>query len=163
MARSVQRSQTYRVMSASNDEYLVELPPGSTVAQMKAEVSRRLGLPPGSLLLFFGADELADNSSLEAAHVMAGTVIRLELRQTSLPPSTVPVTVQLPSGRTVTVSVPENAGEQVIKQELQKKEPQLNFSSISLTLNHEPLSPDIRAQELRDEMLHAISQLRGGK
>lgn len=151
---------TYRVLNSSGAEYVVEIPPGGTAAQVKTQLSQRMGVPSSGMILLFGGEELTDNTSLETAHVTTSTPLNLEFRQTSLT-STVQVSVQLPSGRTVRLAVPKEATEEAIKRELHAKA-QLDFRSIRLTLNQEPLGPNTQAQDLQDEILHAVTQLPGG-
>ena len=152
---------TYRVLNSSGAEYVVEVPPGGTAGQVKTQLSQRMGVPASGMILLFGGDELTDNTSLESAHVTTSTPLNLEFRLTSLV-STVQVSVQLPSGRTVRLAVPKEATEEVIKSELHAKEAQLDFRSIRLTLNQEPLGPTTQAQDLQEETLHAVTQLAGG-
>lgn len=152
---------TYRVVNSTGTEYVVELPSGGTSGQVKTQLSQRMGIPASGMILLFAGDELPDNTSLETAHVTASTPLQLEFRQTTLMNS-VQVSVQLPSGRTVRVSVPEDANEEVLRRELQAKEAQVNFRTVRLTLNQEPLGPNLRAQDLQGETLHAVAQLDGG-
>lgn len=151
---------TYRVLNSTGVEYVVELPSGGTAGQVKAQLSQRMGIPASGMILLFAGDELADNTSLESAYVTTSVPLNLDFRTTSLV-NTVQVSVELPSGRTVRIAVPEDANEDALKRELEAKA-QVKFGTVRLTLNQESLGPNTRAQDLGGEMLHAVAQLDGG-
>jgi hypothetical protein len=146
----------YRVRESSGTEYMLELPAGGTTLQAKAQLSRMINRHISSLILVFGGDSLCDNTSLEAAKILPGTVLTLEYRQTSL----VLLTVEIPSGGTVAFRVPDDADISRIKRELQIKRPDLKaFELHAVGLE---LEPSTTAGELEGTTLLAISTLPGG-